>query len=139
MKPLLGRSGVILIGLVILSYAEAWGADWRLYTFNDLVANYYDADSIILPFKDIVRVLEKTTYTDKAVIDCVRKFGTKYANLSYSTTLEEINCVEKTRHLLTGNYYDKNGKLIASDSSPTEWLSIIPESTDNALYKAICK
>ena len=29
MKSLLGKLGIIIIGLSILGYAEVWGADWK--------------------------------------------------------------------------------------------------------------
>ena len=31
MKSLLGKLGVILIGLAIFGNAEVWGADWKLF------------------------------------------------------------------------------------------------------------
>jgi hypothetical protein len=31
MKSLLGKLGVVLIGLLIFGNAEVWGADWKYY------------------------------------------------------------------------------------------------------------
>jgi len=32
MKSLLGKLGIILIGLAIFGYAEVWAEDWKLYS-----------------------------------------------------------------------------------------------------------
>jgi len=55
-KSLLGKLGIILIGLAIFGYAEVWGADWRLYAKQDNFTGYYDTEGITTPFKNIVRV-----------------------------------------------------------------------------------
>ena len=36
MKSLLGKLGVLFIGLLILGNAEVWGADWRLYAETEI-------------------------------------------------------------------------------------------------------
>ena len=56
MKSLLGKLGVILIGLAIFGNAEVWGADWKFYDSNEMFLGYYDAQGIIRPPKTIVRV-----------------------------------------------------------------------------------
>jgi hypothetical protein len=35
MKSLLGKLGVVLIGLIIFGCAEVWGADWKFYGSNE--------------------------------------------------------------------------------------------------------
>ncbi len=142
MKSLFLKLGVVLIGLVIFGYAEAWGADWRLYDSNNLRKSYYNADNITHPSKDIVRVWVRWTFTEKGVMDMVRSVGNKLEKLEYSISLNEINCREKTNRLLSSLYYDNNGKMIYSLSSsklPTEWLFVVPESNADNLYKKICK
>jgi len=134
------RIAILVFALIIISMGDLYGADWKLYSFSDNVGhNYYDAQSITRPSKNIVRVWERTNYTEKGVMDWVGKFGEKFANLSYSISLEETNCAEKTYRFLSGHYYDNSGKLILSDSSPTEWLSIVPGSIAEGLYEEICK
>ncbi len=44
---------------------------------------YYDAQSITRPSKNIVRVWVKWDYTEKGVIENVKRLGKKYENLSY--------------------------------------------------------
>jgi hypothetical protein len=56
MKSLLGRLGVILVGLALFANAEAWGAEWRLYYFDETFSCLYDAQNITRPSKNIVMV-----------------------------------------------------------------------------------
>ena len=101
MKSLLGKLGVILIGLAIFGYAEVWGIDWKFFFSSEKCLFFYDAQSITRPSKNIVRVWIRMDYTKKGVIDMVGKFGKKYENLSYAIHLEEINCAEKKFRVLS--------------------------------------
>ena len=139
MKSLSVKLGVVLSGLFIFTYGEVWGADWKLYGFNNYSLLYYDAQSITRPSKNIVRVWEKFTYTEKGVMDTVGSLGKKYEDLSHSINLDEINCIEKMIHSLSGTYYDNGGGVIYTFSSRSEWDFIIPESLGELLYKEICK
>ena len=139
MKSLLGKVGVILIGLMILGYAEAWGADWELYSSSEKVFYYYDAQNITRPSKNVVRVWEKWDYTEKGVMDMVGSFGKEYENLSHTIFFLEINCSKKKNRGLSLTHYDHKGSVVYSISSPSEWRSINPESMAEKLYKKVCK
>jgi hypothetical protein len=141
MKSLLGRLGVILIGLAIFGYAEVWGADWKLYNVNDNYKGYYDAQSIPRPSKNIVRVWVKWDVTEKGVLDWGKRKNDrkKYENLNHMKVLYEIDCVEKKSRRLSGTEYDNKGGMIDSDSSPSKWEFIIPESMTEGLYEEVCK
>jgi len=135
MKSLLGKLGVILIGLMISEYAEVWGADWKLYNSNDKFLSYYDAQSITRPSENIARVWVRRDYTEKGVSDWVENVGKKYENLNHAIILREINCAEKKSHRLSSTMYDDKGGVIISLNSPTGWAFIIPESSGEALYR----
>jgi hypothetical protein len=139
MKSLLGKLGVILIGLLILANAEVWGADWKPYFATELELVFFDASSITHPSENIVRVLVRSDYTEKGVLNWVRDFGKKYENLSHSIILSEINCAEKKLRRLSWADYDHKGSVIDSTSPPSEWRFIIPESSRESLYKEVCK
>jgi hypothetical protein len=96
MKSLLGKLGVLFIGLLIIGNAEVWGADWKLFGVTENYLCYFDASSITRPSKNIVRVWTRKSYTEKGVIGWVGKFGKEYENLSRIIELMEINCVEKS-------------------------------------------
>lgn len=139
MKLLLGKLGVLFIGLLIFGYAEVRGADWKFYVSTDQFLGYYDKQSIIRPYKNIARVWTKSDYTEKGVLEWVGKVGKIYENLSHSIVLWEINCAEKRQRRLTLTVYDHKGSVINFNSSPSEWDFIVPESVTDELYKEVCK
>jgi hypothetical protein len=139
MKSLLGKLGVILIGLAILGCAEVWGADWKFYGSTENYLGYYDAQSITSPSKNIVRVWTRLVWTEKGVLGWVEDLGEKCENLSHTIFLQEVNCAEKKLRLLSETHYDNKGSVIKSFSSPGEWRFIIPETVTESLYKEICK
>jgi hypothetical protein len=139
MKSLLGKLGVILIGLAIFGCVEVWGADWKYYCGNDYYMDFYDAQGITRPSKDVVRVWVKSDYTEKGVLDRVKDFGKKYEYLNHAIVLWEINCAEKKLRRLSATNYDHIGNVINSSSSQGEWAFIIPESISESLYKTVCK
>jgi hypothetical protein len=139
MKSLLGKLGVLFIGLLILGNAGVWGADWKSYDSNEKFSSYYDAQSITHPSKDIVRVWIRLVWTEKGVLSWVNGVGKEYGNLSHSMSLMEINCAEKKCRRLLDSVYDNKGDVIISSHSPKEWAVIIPESVGDGLNKEACK
>jgi hypothetical protein len=139
MKSLSVKLGVILVGLVIFSHAEVWGADWKLFSADDEVIQYYDAQSIKYPSKNIVEVWTRMEYTDKGKIDLIKDLGNKYVNLKCIMMLEEINCSDKKRRVLSLSSYSKEGKIIEKDSTVHKWTYIDPDSVAELLHKAVCK
>jgi len=67
MKSLSIRLGVILvvIGLVIFTYAVVWAEDWMFYGKTDKYSCFYDVKSISHPSENFVEVSEKEEYTSK--------------------------------------------------------------------------
>jgi hypothetical protein len=131
----------VVIEFAIFGYAEVWGVDWKPYSSTDLFLAYYDAQGITRPSKNVVRVWEKRIHTEKGVINWMGTYGKKYANLSYSIGLLEINCIEKKVHVLSLTHYENSSKVIDSYSysSSGEWEFIVPESIAEGLYKEVCK
>jgi len=139
MKSILGKLGVILVGLTIFTYGEVWGADWKPYFVHEHFLAYYDTQSITHPSKNIVKVWTRWDYTEKGVIDNVGELGKRYENLSHCIVLREINCLEKTFRHLSLTYYDNKGGVIYFSTSPSELGFIVPESMAEVLYKEVCK
>jgi len=139
MKSLLGKLGVILVGLSIFGYGEVWGADWKLYAVHESFEAYYDAQSITRPSKNIVRVQTRSNITDLGVLYLMRERGNAYENLTHFIMLSEINCKEKKVRPLSITYYDKNGGVIYSSNSPGQFDSIVPGTNVEVLYKEVCK
>ena len=139
MKSLLGKLGIVLIGLVIFGNAEVWGADWKLYNSGEECLGYYDAQSITRPSKNIVRFWTKSVWTEKGVLSWVKDSGKKYENLSHTIYLQEINCAEKKIRRLSVTQYGHKGSVIDIIDSPSYWIFINPESMMEILYKEVCK
>jgi len=149
MKSLLGKLGVILIGLAIFGNAEVWGADWQKYEENERVLCFYDAEnlthydgeSLSQPSQNIIKVWVKFEYKDIGLTDpvLVKKFGKKINKLDNSKSLYEINCVGRKYRILESVFYSKDGSVLSMNSIPSNWKYIIRESLNGALHKAVCK
>jgi hypothetical protein len=139
MKSLSVKLGVILIGLAIFTYAEVWGADWKLYAAHESFLAYYDTQSITRPSKNIVRVQTRSDITERGVLYLMRERGNEYENLNHFIILSEINCIEKKVRSLSITYYDNKGGVIYSSSSPGQFDSIVPGTNVEILYKEVCK
>jgi hypothetical protein len=144
LMKLLFKFGIplVMIGLAILSHAEAWAMDWKLYAKTDLYECFYDAEDMIRSSQDIAEVWTKLVYTERGVVEMVKEFGKHYENLSYSLELWEINCAEKKHRLLSTTAYSVEGNILytnqAGSHSPP-WKIISRESVEESLYKALCK
>ena len=147
MKSLLSMAGVILIGLVIFGYAEVWGEDWRSFGTSavDVGRWFYDAESLTYPSKNIVRV-RTNVY---AWINIHAKGGTdrymealekRFLNLNRVMSLTEVHCKDKKIRIQEITAYSDDGTVLSTvKNQKSNWDFIIPESRDEALYKAVCR
>ena len=136
------RYGVILavFTLTLFSYAEGWGADWKVYSSTDYGIRSYDAESMIRPSKGVVRVWTKLLYNEKAITDTVKEKGDMYKTLSYTMVFDEFICAEKEKRLLALIDYSTDGKILFSANyKESKWSFIVPESVGESLYNAVCK
>jgi hypothetical protein len=141
MKSLLTKLGVVLIGLTIFGNAEGWGEDWKYYGETDQGKHYYDADSVIRPSKETVRVWRKILFTRKAVNDMTNQFGQEYKALSYMSMLFEFHCGDKKFCVLSVVNVSRDGKVIESfdyQDSPN-WIVLRPGAIDGILCEIVCK
>lgn len=136
MKLLLGKFGIVLIGIAIFGYAEVWGADWKYFKENDFAKVFYDADSITSPSERIVRVSQKLVLKEPSIALMVKAFGDKYNNMDSSTAYFEINCVEKKYRTLQITHYSKNNEVLSSTDLQEEWRF---DSSLEDLFKIVCE
>ena len=128
MKSLLGKLGVVLIGIAIFGNAEVCRADWKLFTEEGGGGPkiFYDAESIIVTPEGNIRVWELVTVP----------FQTEQTPIQYKF-LYEFNCVPREyRHLLTEERYPDKGFL--EKDGDKKWCYIVPESPMEVIYKIIC-
>ena len=139
MKSLSVKLDVILIGLIVFGYVEVWATDWRLFDFDDEETDYYDAESVTRPFRNIVRVWIRSDFTEKGIIEKVKQLGKEYVDVEYAMSEEEIDCLDRKRRTLSVNVYSKGGKIIYSNSREGRWDYIPSGGMGEFLYKAVCK
>ena len=142
MKSRIGRLMIIIVtGLLVFSYAEVWGEDWKLIRKNKDGDNYYyDASNITRPSKNIVRGSVKMVYSEKNINREIEKLGSSHKDFSYRINLWEMNCSEKKVAFLQITTYTKNGTVIKSIKlDKITWMSIVPDTMGEDLYKALCK
>jgi hypothetical protein len=140
MKSLSVKLGVILIGLVIFSCAEVWGADWRYYAKSEWGDYYYDAETVDRLPNNTVRVWTKEISSQKRVVNIVSKLGKEFSDLGYINILYEVDCIGKKRCTLSAVYYSKSKSMIFDTGNERdEWKIIVPGSMGEALFKIICK
>jgi hypothetical protein len=147
MKSLSVKFGVILIGLIIFSYAEVWGEDWKYFGAGGKGTFWwYDTQGVTYHPNRVIEVWIKKVKADE-IMD-MAKSGEKITvseleqmtlEMSYERSLIEIDCVDKTLTHLQKFNYDSKGVLKSGESKLDSKKSISPNSLAERLYKAVCK
>ena len=137
MKSLSVKLGVVLfiIGLIIFSNVEVWGADWKL--IEDSKASYSDSDyyidmkSIKMISEGKVRFLILTVFLPpgktKPSIEEARKQG--------STDYVELDCSEKKYWSVKSDREARDGYTIRSH----HWYNIEPDSVYEKMGEVVCE
>jgi hypothetical protein len=136
----------------ILCYSEAKGENWMYFSTSNNADHYYDKASLQSLSAKTVKVSEKAVYTEDGknwYIDKLLKMGNSkkslkrqgYYSLKENISSWEMDCEQKTRHLLRTTYYNEKGVIIYDRSyQPGEYKSpIIAGSVMENLYKIVCK
>jgi hypothetical protein len=165
MKSLLGKLGVILIGLAIFGYAEVWGADWKFFQVTKSTEqvgelpvygniHFYDATSVVYPSKNIVQVPTVQVWTKTFHVGRDQTFPPEAKDrlyetlnslkLPYSTNLLEINCKERRfKSLKVFVFAAEEGveKEVSRNVFPSAYESnkIVPKGEVDTLSKILCK
>jgi hypothetical protein len=136
MKSLLGKLGVILIGLSIFGCAGMRGGHWTFFSATDLYEGFYYVPESHLLYKDTtVLVSVKLEYTEKGIAEHIKVFGKDYENLSYSLQSWEVDCRARTERILSNNRYSLEGNLINTKSAKGR----LSQSLGKSLSEAVCK
>jgi hypothetical protein len=139
MRSLTIKLGIILIGLVIFSYAEVWGADWKLLITLETEVYYYNPETLTNSSRNVLRVWLKAVFSKKGITEMVGTFGKRYENLSYGLLLNEVDCGERKSRFLSLLLYSEDGSVLGSEDSPDKFADIVPGSADSYLYKEVRK
>jgi hypothetical protein len=140
MKSLSRRSGIILlfIGLAIFSYAEVWGQNWLLYGEDGFATYYYDAEKIIRPSKNMVRVWGKVVYTQEGAMGLATRLGKGFRALSFSIDLYEFNCANGEYKELQRTFFSQKATYLGEDRNLL-WGFVNQGTIQEKLYKTVCK
>jgi len=138
MKSLSVKLGVILIGLFIFGFAEVWGEGWKLYEQDVFASYYYDADKIIRPSKNIVRVWGKVIYTKEGVTGLATRLGKGFRTLNFSIDLYEFNCEKREYKELQRTFFSQRATYLGEESNLSGGY-VNQGSIQEKLYKIICK
>lgn len=131
----------IVFSLCILCVSNVMGEDWVFYTrYGD--SFFYDRKNINNPyedFKNIIGVWQKIVYDDESINRITAHLGVKYADLTESISMVEMDCSKKCAQTKAITYYDVKGKIIETKrTSKEDWKEITPKSPLHKLYKAVC-
>jgi len=126
---------LLITGMSLLSISVADGVDWKLYARKALLEPgvqgnaYYDKDSIAYPYKRFLGTIE-----DKAIVSVWVKyiFSQDYREMKL---LCHVLCQQK--QIIPKSIVD-DGKYIYPESLDHPY-GIEPDSTDEKLYRIVCK
>jgi len=138
MKFLKVKLGIIFIGLTIFTCTEAWGQDWRLYGEDGFAIYYYDAEKIIRPSKNIVRVWSKVIYTKEGAMGLATRLGKEIRTLSFSIDLSEFDCAKREYKELQRTFFSQRATYLGEDRNLL-WGYVSQGTIQERLYKIICK
>jgi hypothetical protein len=130
--------GLILSGFLLLSFPEAWGADWKYLGEGPLASYYYDAGDVVRQ-ENLVRVWVKAVYSPEGRRVEAEKIGGDIRNLTDSRALEEINCREKNHRAMGLVVYSMEEKVVISDFQERGLDFVLPDPIWDGLYKRVCK
>jgi len=127
-------------------YTTVNGAEWIYYNESSLGTYYYDKESITSDGKGIIKVWDKTVYSEKGKQDYIgwRKergiYDTKFEDLSYTLNLYALKCSTREFDIMSGSHSNSEARIIDSYSNPSpSYDPISPESIIESLYEIVCK
>jgi hypothetical protein len=124
MKSLFAERVVIFIVLgLTICYGKTWAAEWKEFAEATTGVMHYDASSISSTPEGFVRVW---------IYDMTKQ----------ETTLVELNCKERSYHVLDVIQYDEAKRIKSRetyyDNPTSKWYDISPKSISEPLSKIVC-
>jgi hypothetical protein len=113
-----------------------------VYTYNTSWGKvYYDKENIVKVDKDIAKVQVRVVFSGKGKKDFIKENGKEYENVSHILSHVNLNCSSREYYEAYANLYDISGKSIESsgESPDPKWNPIVPRTSGEALYNAVCK
>lgn len=137
-------SVIALMTIILDVYVENVQGEWvHYFTTTGGEPFYYDQNSVDFSSEEVAVVLGKIEIHPARLIETrtAKRFSIKgYEDYDYTVQKYEINCQDKEYRILSQTDYDKEGKVLESDTpdSSPRWQPIPPNSAINGLSLIIC-
>lgn len=119
-------TAIILFLVSLVTFAQT-SDNWRLATWSDETAHYYDPSRITRPKPNIIRVWIRVDRNWKS------------NQIEKSIELTEFHCSERKIRKLQTTKYDSNDKVLSSISSESSsWSFVIPDTIGERLLEIFC-
>jgi hypothetical protein len=94
----------------------------------------------------MVQISRRLFFSDEGREKYIRGLANKGASvqglkeLSYSLSLEEIDCKKEMYQILSVTHYGSDGMILYTHSyDEPDWMEILPDSVNDVLRKIVCK
>ena len=131
----------IVLLLCVLGASTAKGEDWVFYTrYGD--SFFYDRQNINNPYencRNVIGVWQKIVYDNESVDRITAHLGVKYADLTESISMIEIDCSRGHAQTKAVTFYDTKGHVIDTKyTTKDDWKEITLRSPLSKLFMAVC-
>lgn len=129
---------ILIIGLIIISMGDVYGADWVSYGEIPSGELFLDVESITQPSNNIVRVWTKQVLNKKGINDTVRGMGEEFREISQILSYVEYDCAERKMRIISSISYSKKNQVLDSMEN-FDWIFLPPDSVSGKLFIDLCK
>ena len=132
---------IIIVGITLSVFSNnVFGESLiKYFTDEDGTAYSYDKDSVKRQSGKVkvwtTAILGAESRSEIQKIVSIKGFE----NLSFTRTLDEINCKEGKTRMVAIIYYDGKRKVLYTITEQTDWRSIVPDSINDLLKSSVCK
>ena len=132
---------IIIVGITLSVFSNnVFGESLiKYFTDEDGTEYSYDKDSVKRQSGKVkvwtTAILGAASRSEIQKIVSIKGFE----NLSFTRTLDEINCKEGKTRIVTIIYYDGKRKVLYTITEQTDWRSIVPDSINDLLKSSVCK
>ncbi len=137
----------LLLGVLIVIFGSAEGANWNFLGRSNLGTVSYDKYGIKQLPGNVVRVLVKIDYSSQGVKDVREAFPfiDRSETISYTLYTYEVKCYTNSFRIINASTYNSSGKAIKGTdldylkTGQASWVHITPGSSVALLSEESCK
>ena len=112
---------------------------WKLMAKDSQGTTFSYDTKYIVRLEIGVGVWTKTVYGDKAIPPEIGQFGKDHERVTSSLEANQIDCVSSMACRIRVFHYSKEGLCLGYSDTPSEWISIPPNSVLAVLQKEVCR